>query len=112
MPQIGPEALLRSGLYLQNVVGLVVLYALFATKLVPIRWFERSASLLVKHLAFFFIPITVGLMDAGALLAHNGIAILSTLVVSAIPGFLLVGFVSQRLERATRPVRIATEATP
>src|SRR5947209_4581942 len=34
-------------------------------------WVEIDGSFLVRHLAFFFVPITVGRMDAGPLFATN-----------------------------------------
>ena len=41
--------------------------------LVKASWFDVTGSFLIKHLAFFFVPITVGLMDAGSPFATNGV---------------------------------------
>jgi hypothetical protein len=61
------------------------------------RGFDLTGSFLIKHLAFFFVPITVGLMEWGRLLAQNGIGIVVTLITSAAIGIVLSGLVSQVL---------------
>ena len=45
-----------------NLVGMIGLYLLLSCGLVKLSWFDATRSFLIKHLAFFFIPITVGLM--------------------------------------------------
>jgi holin-like protein len=86
-----------------NLVGMVGLYLLLSFGLVKVSWFDVTGSFLIKHLAFFFIPITVGLMDAGHLLAVHGLGIALTLVVSAGAGILLSGFVAQSLASNASP---------
>ena len=80
-----------------NLVGLVALYALLSLGIVKVSWFDRLGSWLIKHLAFFFIPITVGLMDAAGFLLSHVVAITVALVASAAVGLLLAGFISQVL---------------
>jgi holin-like protein len=82
-----------------NLVGMITLYALLALGIVKLAWFETAGSFLIRHLAFFFVPITVGLMNAGYLLAARGLTILLILAVSAAVGILLAGWVSQVLLR-------------
>jgi holin-like protein len=86
-----------------NLVGMVGLYLLLSLGLVKVSWFDAAGSFLIKHLAFFFIPITVGLMDAGHLLAVHGLGIALILVVSAGAGILLSGFVAQSLASNASP---------
>jgi holin-like protein len=80
-----------------NLLGMVALYVLLALGVVKVSWFDTSGSFLIKHLAFFFIPITVGLLESGRLLAQHGIAIVVTLIASAAVGIVLSGLVSQFL---------------
>ena len=84
-----------------NLVGMAGLYLLLSLGLVKLTWFDATGSFLIKHLAFFFIPITVGLMDAGNLLAAHGFGIAVTLVLSAAVGILLSGFTAQYLAHET-----------
>jgi holin-like protein len=58
---------------------------------------EASASLLTRHLAFFFIPLAVGLLGFIELFRNDGLAILVTLIVSAGVGICVAGLCSQRL---------------
>ena len=59
-----------------NLLGMLFLLALLVTGVLPLRWIDASASLLIRHLAFFFIPIAVGLMAFAELFLDNGPAIL------------------------------------
>jgi holin-like protein len=86
-----------------NLVGLVALYALLSLGVVKISWFEPLGSLLIKHLAFFFVPVTVGLMDAAGFLLSHVVAITVALVASAAAGLVAAGLVSQMIiNRAPR----------
>ncbi|MFL5308810.1 MAG: CidA/LrgA family protein, partial [Myxococcales bacterium] len=55
-----------------NVAGMLLLFALLCSGAVPERLFERSSSLLARHLPFFFVPIAVGLMTLGGMVASKG----------------------------------------
>lgn len=80
-----------------NLVGMLLLLALLVTGALPLRWVEGSAALLTRHLAFFFIPITVGLIGFADLFLETGPAILMTLVLSAAAGICVVGLSAQML---------------
>jgi holin-like protein len=85
-----------------NLLGMLLLLGLLASGAVRMRWIEGSAALLLRHLAFFFVPITVGLMGFTTLLASDGAAILLTLIVSAAIGLCVAGFTSQALVMRSR----------
>jgi holin-like protein len=91
-----------------NLVGLVALYLLLSAGVVKVSWFDPLGSWLIKHLAFFFIPITVGLMDAAGFLISHAVAITVALVASAAAGILLAGLVSQVLVDKTLRARGGT----
>ncbi len=80
-----------------NLTGMILLYALLSLGIVKIAWLDAAGSLLVKHLAFFFIPVAVGVMDAGGLLARHGVGITLTLLASAMIGIVLSGAIAQCL---------------
>ncbi|WCN39438.1 CidA/LrgA family protein [Aneurinibacillus uraniidurans] len=82
-----------------NVMGLLLLFILLVTGVIKLAWIESAASFLIRHLAFFFIPVAVGLMEVGGLLVMNGVAIMTSLVVSAVVGLLVTSGLSQLLER-------------
>ncbi|MBE3569339.1 MAG: CidA/LrgA family protein [Bacillales bacterium] len=80
-----------------NVLGMVILFILLLTGAVNIRWVEKGASFLNKHLAFFFIPISVGFMSYGNFFVKNGLALAVVLLGSSIIGLLITGYTSQWL---------------
>ncbi len=82
-----------------NLIGMMLLYALLALGIVRLSWFEAAGGFLIRHLAFFFVPITVGLMDAGSLFADRGVGIILTLATSTVIGVTLAGWISQFLLR-------------
>jgi len=82
-----------------NLIGLFLLYALLALGVIKLSWLEPAGSFLIRHLAFFFVPITVGLMNTGPLFAAHGIGIIVALAASAGIGVMLAGWLSQRLFR-------------
>jgi holin-like protein len=55
-----------------NMVGMVILFVLLTTGILRLEWVEAAATLLLRHLAFFFVPIAVGLMSMGDLLRAHG----------------------------------------
>jgi len=85
-----------------NLLGMLFLLTLLVSGAVPLRWFETTALFLIRHLAFFFIPITVGLMGFADIFVSNGAAILLTLVLSAALGIYLAGLVAQALSARRR----------
>ncbi|OIJ14139.1 murein hydrolase regulator LrgA [Anaerobacillus arseniciselenatis] len=80
-----------------NVLGMVILFVLLMTGVVSLKWVEEASSFLIKHLAFFFIPIAVGLMNFGALFIQNGIFLVVVIIGSAALGIYITGKVSQVL---------------
>jgi holin-like protein len=85
-----------------NLVGLGLLFVLLSAGIVKERWVSGATTLLTRHLAFFFIPITVGLMGLTDVVVANGAAIVITLVVSALLGICVAGFTSQALAARKR----------
>jgi holin-like protein len=83
-----------------NLVGMLILFALLSGRLVRLEWIEEGASILTRHLAFFFIPIAVGLIAFKEVFLQHGLAILGTLIVSATAGILLCGFIAQAFKEA------------
>lgn len=78
-----------------NVMGLMFLLVMLWLKIIKIDQIELVASWLLKHLGFFFIPISVGLMTLGPNLLHKGLFFLLILIVSAFIGLLAAGKITQ-----------------
>jgi holin-like protein len=86
-----------------NVLGMLMLLLLLAFGVVKESWIHEGAGLLTRHLAFFFIPIAVGLMEWGGLFRREGSWLLLALVVSALAVLTTVGILAQRLGSSARP---------
>lgn len=93
-----------------NVLGMVILFVLLITGAVKLRWIENASSFLIKHLAFFFIPIAVGLMNFGSLFLQSGISFLIVIIGSIVVGMYVTGVVSQALVKK-RKVGVEDDGT-
>lgn len=82
-----------------NVAGMLLLFALLCTGVVPERLFARSSALLARHLPFFFVPLAVGLMTLGSIIVSEGLELLVVLVTSAAVGLCTAGWLAQSLSR-------------
>ncbi|WP_442593947.1 CidA/LrgA family protein [Neobacillus sp. D3-1R] len=77
-----------------NVLGMIILLVLLASGVIKLKWIEEGSNLLIKYLAFFFIPISVGLINFGPLFLKSGFVIAIVLIGSAITGILITGSTS------------------
>jgi holin-like protein len=82
-----------------NVIGLCALFAGLATGLLKMSWFELGGGFLTRHLAFFFIPVTVGVMGFGSTFAVAGAGIVGALLVSAVAGIVVAGVTTEHLAK-------------
>jgi holin-like protein len=80
-----------------NVMGMVLLFLLLCTRIIRLEWVEEVSTFLIKHLSFFFIPISVGLMTLLPVFIKSGVALIIVLVVSTLVGIIVSGFLSQTL---------------
>lgn len=80
-----------------NVIGMILLFGLLQTKVIKVEWIELTSGFLVKHLAFFFIPISISLMTMGWLFIEFGLPLALTLGVSLIFGFIVSAWTVQKL---------------
>jgi len=86
-----------------NVLAIVLLYALLATKLVRLEWLERGATLVTSNLVLFIVPLAAGLMTLGDTLLHNGVPLIAVLLVSLACGIVVTGRIAERPEAPARP---------
>jgi len=86
-----------------NVAGMLLMFALLSTGIVKPALIEAGGGFLLKHFAFFFIPISVGLMAFGPLMRQSGLTLLAILTVSAAVGIVITGvFVQSMHARSSR----------
>lgn len=76
-----------------NIIGMVILLLLLNTNLLKLSMIEETGNFMIKYMGFFFVPLTVGLMDSYLLIKDSIIQILVILGVSCIS----VMFVSSKV---------------
>lgn len=110
MSWAGHEIVVRLHLPLPgNVAGMLLTFVVLTSGILPLRFVEEGGMLLVRNLPLFFVPLAVGFVKQGPLLAAHGFGIVATLVGSAAIGFAVTGRVSQLVTRlqakSTMPIR-------
>jgi holin-like protein len=93
---------LASGMHLPvpgNVIGMCALFGGLASGLLRSEWFESGGGFLTKHLAFFFVPVTVGVMAFGSTFARAGTGIIAALLISTVLGYAVAGVTTERLSK-------------
>jgi holin-like protein len=78
---------------------MLLTFAALISGVLPLRFVEQGAGLLVRNLPLFFVPLAVGFVTQGQLLAAHGFAIVATLIGSAAIGFAVTGRVAQLVIR-------------
>ena len=103
-------ACLKAGEWLQhafglilpgNILGLFLLLALLGTGIVPPRWVESSARLLLWLLPFLFMPIFILAMSNRTFWAVQGRALAGAVVLGITLLWVFTGHLSQWLFRKT-----------
>ena len=90
-----------------NVAGLLLTFLALLCGVLPLRFVEQGAGLLVRKLPLFFVPLAVGFVTQGHLLATHGFAILAALIGSAAVGFAVTGRVAQFVTQLLRNANVA-----
>lgn len=90
----------RGGLALPgNIVGLFLLLGLLALGVVPLRWVEGAARLLLWLLPFLFLPVFILAMRDRAFWAVQGKALAGAVVLATVLLWAVVGHLSQSMLR-------------
>ncbi|WP_428910918.1 CidA/LrgA family protein [Niallia sp. Krafla_26] len=80
-----------------SVFGMILLFLLLLSGVLKVSYIEKATSFLNKHLAFFFIPFAVGLMNYGQLIRTSGVQLLVMIVGSTVIGLIVTSGLTQVL---------------
>ncbi|MBJ8053180.1 CidA/LrgA family holin-like protein [Bacillus cereus] len=80
-----------------SLIGMLILFLLLSTRILPLKWFEIGAEKLIVFLPLFLIPSTTGLMEYGSFLLSKGSIMFFLVVVSTLVTLIISGYVSQLL---------------
>lgn len=76
-----------------NIIGMVILLVLLTSRVLKLSMIEETGNFMLKYMGFFFVPLTVGLMESYKFIEKSLFQILIVLFVSCI----LVMFVSAKV---------------
>ncbi|CAK9885384.1 MAG: hypothetical protein XXXJIFNMEKO3_01782 [Candidatus Erwinia impunctatus] len=94
-------AVLLHGAIPGSILGMLLLFKLLSSQLLPVEWVRPGCHLLIRYMVLLFVPVSVGVMSyTDILMAQFGPIVVSTLVSTLIV-IVVVGIVSQRLQRET-----------
>ena len=80
-----------------GVLGMIILFLFLSAGIIKEEWLTAATTPLLKHLAFFFIPIAVELMQWGDLFQRIGYLLFLPLVVSLLVALVTTGGIVQLL---------------
>ena len=80
-----------------GVLGLLLLYVALSLGLMKLNWVEKTANLLLRHMALMFVPLTVALVDMGSVLGKQAVPIVGSLVISLVIALLTTGLLGRWL---------------
>jgi holin-like protein len=72
-----------------SVVGIILLFALLSLGIIKTSQISEVTNFLLKHLAFFFIPVTVSLMNYWDVFFQNGLVLFGALSISLLIAFVV-----------------------
>ncbi|RWR02694.1 LrgA [[Pantoea] beijingensis] len=81
-----------------SILGMLVLFFLLASQILPVRWVKPGCHLLIRYMALLFVPISVGVMGYTDVLSAQFGPIVVSCIVSTLIVLVIVGVSSQRLQ--------------
>jgi holin-like protein len=80
-----------------SVIGMILLLGLLFIRGLKLEWIEEGAGFMVRHLTFFFIPATVGIMQYYDIFAGKGFMLVIIVLISTILVMVVSGLMGQLL---------------
>lgn len=87
-----------------SIIGMLLLFALLSTQIMPAKWVKPGCHLLIRYMVLLFVPIGVGVMKYyDQIIEHLGPLVISC-VVSTLMVMVVVGYTSHYFHRERRIV--------
>jgi holin-like protein len=77
--------------------GMLILFALLASQILPVNWVKPGCHLLIRYMALLFVPISVGVMSYTDILTAQFGPIVVSCVVSTLLVLSIVGVSAHKL---------------
>lgn len=85
-----------------SLIGLGLVFAVLAARIVPLSSLEAGASLLLDDLLLLFIPASLGILQYGALVRRSGLDIFLTVLLGTVLVMCVAGGVAELVARRRR----------
>jgi holin-like protein len=85
-----------------SVIGMVLMASLLGLKIIRLEWVKGAGGFLTENLAFFFVPVGVGVIAHFDLLRTHGALILGVTVFSTLCVLVLTGLFHARISKNSR----------
>ncbi|AUQ25149.1 CidA/LrgA family protein [Dickeya zeae] len=82
-----------------SILGMLVLFALLASQILPSRWVKPGCQLLIRYMALLFVPIGVGVMNYYGIVRDQFGPIVVSCLVSTFVVMIVVGYTTQMVHR-------------
>ncbi|MGM3181552.1 CidA/LrgA family protein [Dickeya oryzae] len=86
-----------------SILGMLVLFALLASQILPSRWVKPGCQLLIRYMALLFVPIGVGVMNYYDVVRDQFGPIVVSCLVSTFVVMTVVGYTTQMMHRDRIP---------
>lgn len=83
------------------VIGMVIVFALLQTRILPLQWVDQGAVWLLSFLGLFYVPYGVGIVQSGELISLWGGHIVLIVLVTVLVVFLVTARFYQKFSRTT-----------
>ncbi|WP_033569928.1 CidA/LrgA family protein [Dickeya undicola] len=80
-----------------SILGMLVLFALLASQILPPNWVKPGCHLLIRYMALLFVPIGVGVMNYYSVLRDQFGPIVVSCLVSTFVVMIVVGYSTQMM---------------
>ena len=80
-----------------NIIGMIILFLLLISNVLKLSTIEETGNFMLKYMGFFFVPLTVGLMESYKLVQNSIIQIIVILFVLCIIVMFVTGKVTDAL---------------
>ncbi|CNI18541.1 CidA/LrgA family protein [Yersinia pekkanenii] len=87
-----------------SIIGMLILFALLASQILPSSWVKPSCQLLTRYMALLFVPIGVGVMQYYDQLTKQLGPIVVSCFVSTVIVMVVVGYSSQYMHRERKVI--------
>ncbi|MBW5811185.1 CidA/LrgA family protein [Yersinia kristensenii] len=87
-----------------SIIGMLILFALLASQILPSTWVKPGCHLLIRYMALLFVPIGVGVMQYYDQLTQQFGPIVVSCFVSTLIVMLVVAYSSQYVHRERKVV--------